>query len=134
MVRAHLLDTERRDALTSAQYIVPERMLREIRLHQLAIRLAHGHIFRARDLFEDHVALQIEIVRVEPGAHQIAQESDRVGQILAQDARVIHRLLGGCEGVEFRANRVEVQRDLLRRAARCALEHHMLEKVRHAEE
>ena len=128
-VLAHLLHRQRADALLRPQHVVAQRMAREIRLHQAAVGLACRHILRTRDLFEDDVALQREISCIESGAHHIAEQVDGLGQILAQDTRIVDCLLDRGEGVELGAHLVEVKRDLLGVAVLRALEDHVFEEV-----
>ena len=117
VVLAHLLDLEIADALFGAEHVVAEGMPGEVGLHHAPVRLAGGHILRARDLFQDDVALQREVAAIQARAHHVAEEVNRVGQILAEDARVVDGLLDGGVGVELGAHAVEVERDLLGVAA-----------------
>src|SRR5262249_22007152 len=53
--------------------------------------------------------------------------------MLVEDARLVDGVLARCVRVERTAQGLELQGDLLGASPRGALEHHVLEEVRHAE-
>ena len=103
---------------------------------RVTVQLEHevvGRIVDHRDLLEHHLPLEVEI--------RLAQQRrkdevpDDVGgnvEVLVEDAGLVHGVFTRCIGVERSTERLEFQRDLLGRAPRRALEHHVLEQMRDA--
>src|SRR2546430_9561960 len=85
------------------------------------------------DLFEDYVALELQVARAQHRiAYQISEHVQCLRQVAVEHPRLERRGVTGGVGVQRSAARLERQRDLLRRAALCPLEHHVLEQVGHA--
>ncbi len=64
--------------------------------------------------------------------HHIAEQFNRALQIFTQHTRIVNRRLVRGESVEFSANLIKLQRNLLPIEGLRSLKHHMLEKVRNA--
>jgi len=105
----------------------PQRLVGEIE-HLIVRRVLDGV-----DLFEDDVALELQVARAQHRIpHQVGEDVQRLRQVAVQDARLECRGVTRGVGVERPAPRLERQRDLLRGTALGALEHHVLEQVGNA--
>ena len=103
----------------------------EHRVGELLVDEVAGVVVAHRDLFEDHVALGLDVVRAQQrGRHEVADDVDRQRQVGVEHPRVEAGVLLAGEGVHLAADGVERGGDVQRRAARGALEQQVLEEVR----
>src|SRR5712692_6297686 len=118
------------DRVTSAQDRIAVRMLGPQRLVAEIEHLIVRRVLDGVDLFEHDVALELQVARAQHRmSHQIGEHVQRLRQVAVQHPGLKRRGVTGGVGVERSAPRLERQRDLLRRTALGALEHHVLEQV-----
>src|SRR5450759_5147809 len=107
--------------------VAPQRRCEEV------VDLVVWGVLVARDLLEDDLALRLTgVLGHQRVRHHVGQRLDRGPDIGVQHARVVAGVLLAGERVEFGAHAVEGLGDLRRCALRRALEHHVLDEVRHA--
>ncbi len=126
---AHLLDMHIADALACTQHIVSQGMLTEIGLHQAAHGQVIGLVFRAGDFVDDDFFLRLKIALLQARIYHIAQQFESLVQVLAEDACEKDGGLVRGKGVEFRADFVEFQRDLLPVQVFRSFKYHVFEKM-----
>ena len=82
------------------------------------------------DLFEDHLALGLDLVGPEGGsADDVAEDVEAQVEVLVEEAGVEGRVLLGGEGVHLAADGLDRLGDLASRALFGALEQQVLEEV-----
>ena len=84
------------------------------------------------DLFDDDLLLHVEVIVAQARPQDVGQDVDARLLVLGQHRGVVDRVLFAGEGVVVGADLVELAVDVLGRAPRRALEHHVLEKMAHA--
>ncbi len=131
-VGLHLVAAQVRHALGAPKHAVaqrvgvPEAFVGVLEQPPGRAVLVHG------DLFEDDLLLHVEVCLPQAGAHELAQHVEEGAHPVGDDrAEVDGALLAG-EGVVLGAQLVEGAVDVLGAVALVALEHHVLEEVRHA--
>ena len=130
-VRPDLLRRHLGDRAALAEHLPPQRVVREERLvedlvHQVG-RLVLVHV----DLFEDDLALGLDLVRAERRRpHDVAEDVEAQLEVLVDQAGVEGRVLLGGEGVHVAADRVDGLGDVAGAAGVGALEQQVLEEVR----
>src|SRR5207248_1573182 len=92
-----------------------------------------GGVFDGVDLFEHHLALELQVAGAQHGiADEVGEHVEGARQVGVEHARVKGGGVARCVGVERAAAGLEGERDLLGRAALGPLEHHVLEQMGHA--
>jgi hypothetical protein len=76
-VARHLVALELLDRLGGAEDAHRQRVVAEVRLHQLLVEAVAGVVEVHGDLFEDHLLLGREVARADGGAEQVRQVLDR---------------------------------------------------------
>jgi hypothetical protein len=128
-----LADAERRDGVPRPQDGVPVRMLAP---EGLVMQLEHEVVWRIldhADLLEDDASFELQVFGTEQWPEdQVGDHVSSVLEVLVEHAGLIRRVLAGRVGIEGAAQTFEGERDVLGAACRGALEHHVLEQMRHA--
>ena len=129
MVGAHLLRAEGTYGVRAAEHALPERM----RAVEDAPDLVEGGELRlvlvARDLFEDDMALELEIIMAQGGHHEVAQQVEQGALELRQHVAVEDRRFLGGERVVLGAHLVELAVYVVGRAPGGPLEDHVFEEM-----
>ena len=128
----HLIATERADTLRGAENAVAQRMIGEVGTLGMIVGGPRRLVFIHADLFDDDVLLHLEVVDAQARAQNVRENIHCLRNIFGQDGSVKDGILFTCEGVVVGADLIEVAIDIQRRAPWRALEHHVLQEVRHA--
>ena len=103
----------------------------EQRLGEHVVDEIGGLVLVHVDLFEDHLTLGFDLVGSKRRVpHDVGEDVEPDVEVVVEHTDVERRVLLGGEGVHVAADRVDVLRDLLRRAHRRSLEQQVLEEVR----
>src|SRR4051812_33817587 len=123
----------RPDRLDTAENRAPQRCVRPDGARERVVdRIARVVVVHG-DLFEDHAALAVDVVRYEQRRRDhVADDVDGERHVDVQHPRVVAGVLLGGERVELTADRIELGRDRQRVASPRALEQQVLEIVRRA--
>ena len=119
------------DDLRFAENLAPERVVREHRVGELLLDHVHGLVTMHENLFEDHLALRIDLFGPQRGpAKDVAEYVQPELDMLGERPHVEGRVLLGRVGVHVAAYRVDLLGDLACGPFRRSLEEEVLEKVR----
>jgi hypothetical protein len=109
----------------------PERVAGEDRLGQQGVDVVLGHVQAHQDLFEDHLALGVDLVGPEGRlGEDVAQDVEAHVDPVGGQPGVVRGVLPGGEGVHLAAHHVDRLGDLAGDCAGGALEQQVLEEVR----
>ena len=118
------------DRVTLAGGLAAERMIGEQTGSEVAVHDVFGTVVVHRQLFEDHLALGLDVaVAQRRAAEHVAEHVEPERQVVARHAAVVRRVLLRRERVHVAADALDRGRDVVRRALVGALEEQMLEKV-----
>ena len=124
---------DRRDARLGAQHGAAERLVGPRREREVIEHDVVGRIARLTQFGKDDLLLALQLVAVEPRiAHQIGDQIDAQRQIVGQQPRVEHGMVARGPRIQAAADILDIFRNRLGAARAGALEHHMLDHVRHA--
>src|SRR5206468_8097981 len=127
------LRVERLDRLLRAEDRTAERMILPEALREELVDEVVERVLDHLDLFDDDFLLALDVLGAERRvADDIGEDVDRERQMLVEDLDVVARVLLGGEGVELPADGVDRLCNILGRAARGALEQHVLDEMRDA--
>ena len=125
----HLVPLQRRNRLGRSQHASPQRMPREVRLHQRFINTMPRIVEIHRDLFQDHLFLGIKIFLTNRGPQQKRKMLNRPLRKLRQHIREISRILLARIRVIVRTHFVKDAVDIFPRIFARTLEHHVLKEM-----
>ena len=124
---------EAAQVLLRAQHGAPQRVLAEGGSVDQVLRNGRGLVVGAVDLLDDHAALAVELLGVDlRAAHEVAQQVDRRRRALGAHGDVEGDEVVGGVRVQHTAQPLGGLVDVgVRRVLLAALEHEVLEEVRH---
>ncbi len=103
--------------LGGADDLTSERVLPEHRLGEVVVDELRRRVFVERDLFEDDLALRVEVGHERSRDH-VGHDGEGFVEMVVEEARVDERVLLGGRRVELAAHLVEDAGDVPRRVAR----------------
>jgi hypothetical protein len=107
VVLADLVAADPVDRAHRAQDRAAKRAVAEQRGGEGLVRGVRRVVLVHRDLFEDHAALGVHVLRLDQGAgHHVGQHVDRQRQVRVEYPRVVAGVLLAGEGVQLAADRV----------------------------
>ncbi len=125
-----LVAAPRRHRLYRPQHGPPQWVLAPHRLQEDVVHELVGRVLVHVDLLQDHLALGIEVRRLDHRVlKHVAEEVHRHGHVAVEDARVERRVLLGRVRVQVAADRIEGLGDVAGRARPRPLEEQVLKEV-----
>ena len=120
-------------ALRRTQNRPCQRMIVKIRFGQQVVHQILRRILHHVDLFEHHAFFLLHFPFIQRSMkHHITQQIQRLRQLFIRHPRMITCAFFRCKRIQNAAHAVHLCGNLLRRAALCAFEKHMLYKMRNA--